>query len=318
MIRCASSSTNVTRSCVPFWRTSAASSPPACSRIKSAAARAAASAAARSGRNGMGDGGTGRLQPRPEVRVLTALPPPMRLLAALVFLAACSGDVAPAPDGPASEADQLLAAVDREAVAEAFALARRVGYTARLVVTETDADGATLGRERLTVRATSRRIAVESRQRAGTLAGDEADGVPRLRSPLETALSEDPPFLDPAARDQYRRAVVGDTVVAGRRLALVEAVLTDPETEQAVRRVRAAVDPDSGRPVVVEVDRLARSVVYDETSRVRVALAPGPDGTWLPHTVETDALVDVPLAPARRVRTAWTVMSVGGAPVARR
>ena len=240
----------------------------------------------------------------------------MRLLALLALLAACSTDVAPAPDRAPSEADRLLAAVDREAVAEAFARAQRVGYTARLVVTEESADGARLGRESLAVRATPRGLAVEGRQRAGTLAAAEPDdGAPRLRSPLETALSEDPPYLDPAVRDQYRRAVLGDTTVAGRRLTLVEAVLTDPGTEQAVRRVRAAVDPGSGRPAVVEVDRVARSAVYDETSRVRVTLAPGPGGAWLPHTVETDALVDVPLAPARRVRTAWTVTSVGGAPV---
>lgn len=244
----------------------------------------------------------------------------MRPLALLVFLSACSvdGDAGADPtESRATEADRLFAAVDRDAVAEAFARAQRLGYTARVVVEEEGTDGTRLGRESLVVRVTPRGAEVADRQREGVFA-DAAlpEAPPRLRSPLETALSEDPPYLDPAVRDQYRRAVVGDTVVAGRRLAVVEAVLADTDAEQAVRRVRAAVDPETGQPVLVEVERAVDSVVYGETSRVRVALAPGPDGAWLPHTVETDALVDVPLAPPRRVRTTWTVREVGGAPVA--
>jgi hypothetical protein len=238
----------------------------------------------------------------------------MRLAPLLLALAACSAEAPPPPAASAAtaEADRLLADVDRQAVAAAFARAQRLGYTARLVVTEEDADGEALGREALTVRATPRSVTVAGREAAGTLAGSDAEEVPRLRDPLATALSDDPPYLDPSIRDQYRRAVVGDTVVAGRRLALVEAVLVDAQTEQSVRRVRAAVDPETGRAVVVEVERAMESAVFDETSRVRVALAPGPDGALLPRSVETDARVDVPLAPPRRVRTEWTVSATAG------
>lgn len=232
----------------------------------------------------------------------------MRLVPLLLALAACSAEAPPAPaSDAATEADRLLADVDRQAVAAAFDRAQRLGYTARLVVTEEDAGGRPVGREALTVRATPRAVDVASREATGTLADTEAEEAPRLRDPLATALSDDPPYLDPSIRDQYRRAVVGDTVVAGRRLALVEAALVDEETEQSVRRVRAAVDPETGRPFVVEVERAMTSAVYDETSRVRVALAPGPGGALLPRSVETDARVDVPLAPPRRLRTEWTV-----------
>lgn len=240
---------------------------------------------------------------------------PIVLLAALLSSAACTSErAAPLQQPDAAEADRLLDAVDQSAVTAAFEEAARLGYTADLAVVVLDGADAPIGTEALTLRLMPRGMEIADRQRDGVLAGDAPDETPRLRDPLQTALSEDPPFLSPSTRDQYRRTVVGDTVVAGRRLALVEAVLTDEAAEQSVRRVRAAVDSASGQPVVVDVHRRAASTVYDETSRVRVTLAPGADGRWLPRSVETDARVDVPLSPARRVRTTWTVRDVGGSP----
>lgn len=239
----------------------------------------------------------------------------MRRLPLLTFLlvAGCSpgGDAAPGATDTLTEADRLLARVDHRATAEAFERAARLGYTADLRVVESDDAGQDVGAETLSLRATPREVSVQDRSGTGTLAEAEPDGTPRLRDPLASALSEDPPFLDPASRDQYRRTVVGDTTVAGRRLRVVQAVLADADAEHAVRRVRAAVDPATGTPVVVEVDRGTESAVYDEVSRVRVELAPGPGGAWLPRHVATDARVDVPLAAPRRVRTEWRVREVG-------
>ena len=220
-------------------------------------------------------------------------------LVLLLGLAACTPD-APA-DGSPTDADRLLARVAPAALAPAFAALDARDVTADLVVALASDEGAP----------SERRYAL--RQRDGE-ATTEDGPAPRLQDPLAAALPEDPPYADPASRDQYRRAVVGDTVVGGRRLALVEAVLTDPDAEQGVRRVRAAVDPASGQPIVVTVHRALSSAVFDEQSRVSVELMPDGDG-WLPRRVETDTRTDVPLSPGRRVRTEWTVTSVDGRPL---
>ena len=233
----------------------------------------------------------------------------VRLALVLSLLAAgCAADVAPA--GSLSEADRLLANVTQDAVAGAFARLDSLGYAADLDVTQRDDAGGVVGRAAVAVRARGGAVAVERRTGTGTLA-EPAEAAPRLRDPMGGALPTEPAFVDPASRDQYRRTVVGDTTVAGRRLRLVEAVLVDGEGEQQVRRVRAAVEPESARPVVVEVERAADSVVYTETSRARVALAPGPGGAWLPRSVETETRTDVPLADPVRLRTAWTVRAGG-------
>lgn len=231
----------------------------------------------------------------------------MRLLPALLaLLAACD---APAPAGPPpetnAEAARLLASVDREAVAGAFEALHAGPYTAAVEVVSSG-DGA--GTESATVRVEGAANA-EVRMIDGDL--DPTDGAPRLRDPVASTLPEDPPYLDPATRDQYRLGVVGDTVVSGRRLRLAEAVFVGGPRRQPVRRVRAAVDPASGRPGMVEVERVTESTLFDETTRVRVDLA-AVDGVWVPHRVVTDTRTDVPLASPRRVSTRWTVVEAAG------
>lgn len=235
----------------------------------------------------------------------------MRLSVALALaLAACTDPSATAPAAGASpEALGLLEHVGPEAVAAAFDALDAVPYTASVGVTVTGPDGGTLGTEAATVRSRDGAVEVTDRSRAGGVAG--AEGAPRLHDPVGPTLPDDPPYLDPASRDQYRIAVAGDTVVAGQRLRLVEAVFVAGRRAQPVRRVRAAVDPASGQPVVVEVVRVTESTLYDETSRIHVDLARLGD-RWIPHRVTTDTRTDVPLAPARRVQTEWTVVEAGG------
>lgn len=233
----------------------------------------------------------------------------MRPLAlALVLLAGCA-DPAP-PVAPAdAEAARLLEAVDASAVADAFAALDGTTARADLVVTALDGDREA-GREALTVTQTPRGVAVSARTASGTLA-DAADAPPRLRDPIAHALSDDPPYLDPAAREAYRLTVLGDTTIGGVAFRLVEATLVDPASGLGIRRVWAAVT-DAGRVAAVEVEREARSTLYDEASRVRVDLAPHAGG-WVPRRVVTDTRTDVPLSPPSHVRTEWTVRVVGGA-----
>ena len=234
----------------------------------------------------------------------------MRRLALLpLLLAACTD--APTASGPAPdpEAVHLLEGVGREAMADAFDALATTPYTASVRVTVLDAAGDTLGTEAATLRGEGDRVRTTDRVVTGALEGDEAPL--RLRDPLTATIPEDPPYLDPAARDAYRLAVVGDTTLDGRRLRLVEATLTDDDLTHAVRRVRAAVDPASGQAVMVEVTRAADSVIYDETSTVRVDLSRSGD-IWLPRHIVTDSRTDVPFTEGRRVRTVWAVTEAGG------
>ena len=254
------------------------------------------------------------MQPRPGGRVLgAALPPAVRFLVCLLLVvsAGCADDerAATAPD---TEADRLLAAVVAGAVAPAFARAQR--YRADVEVSVYDAH-VVAGHETATVVQDGDSVRVLDRTARGVLAGDGADG-PRLRDPIGPALPQDPPYLDPSVREAYRTAVLGDTTIAGAAFRTVEAVLTDEARELGVRRVWAAVG-DGGQIGAIEVDRRSDSAIYDETSRVRVDLAPGPGG-WVPRRVVTETRTDVPLSDPARVRTVWTVREVDGQPVRRR
>ena len=248
------------------------------------------------------------------MRVLTAaLPPavPVRLVACLALLVVSAGCTADAPDAavPDTEGNRLLAAVVASAVAPAFERARR--SRADVTVSVYDAH-VVAGRETATVIQDGDSVRVTDRTASGMLAGDLAS-TPRLTDPIAPALPQDPPYLDPSVRDAYRVTVLGDTVIAGARFRRVQAVLTDETRELGVRRVWAAVD-SNGRIGAIEVDRRSDSAIYDETSRVRVDLAPGPGG-WVPRRVTTDTRTDVPLSDPAHVRTVWTVREVDGQPI---
>ena len=243
------------------------------------------------------------MQPDAGRRVLTApalLPVRPLVLAAVgcALFAGCA-DPDPAPPPASAEALRLLESVDASAVADAFADLDALGYRADLTVTTLGPDRQPVGRETATV------------VHDGTPSAEppDAEGTPRLVDPIASALSEDPPYVDPVAREAYRLAVVGDTTLGGVRFRLVEATLTDPDAEQGVRRVWAAV-ADGGRVGAIEVDRRAESAIYTEASRVRVDLAPHAGG-WIPRRVVADTRTDVPLSDPAHVRTEWTIRPTG-------
>ncbi len=232
------------------------------------------------------------------------------LLFAAVALAGCSDD-APAPPPADDRASRLLSAVTADAVAEAFE--RASTYRAEFTVSVYDAH-VVAGQETATVVQTADSAWVAERTASGTLANVEP-GQPRLRDPIEPSLPQDPPYLDPSVREAYRISVLGDTTIAGTAFTTVEAVLRDGDRQLGVRRVWAAVGAD-GQVGAVQVERYTDSAIYDETSRARVDLAPGPGG-WVPRRVGTDTETDVPLSAPAHVRTVWTVREVGGQRVRR-
>ena len=233
------------------------------------------------------------MQPDAGARVLSGPPPPpvrpLALALCAAVLAGCA-DTDPAPPPSSPEALRLLEAVDASAVADAFAALDALAYRADLVVTTLDADRQPVDRETTTL--------------VHDGSGDASE-TPALHDVVASALSDDPPYVDPVARAAYRLAVVGDTTIGDVAFRLVEAVLTDPEAELSVARVWAAV-ADGGRVGAIEVERRAASAIYTEASRVRVDLAPHAGG-WIPRHVVTDTRTDVPLSDPTHVRTEWTV-----------
>lgn len=213
---------------------------------------------------------------------------------ALAAVAGCA-DPDPAPPPADPEALRLLEAVDASAVAEAFDALQARAYEADLTVTTLGDAGEASSPETFTVD-----------HAGGTVPEDAGDDAgPRLRDPIASALPEDPPYVDPVAREAYRLGVVGDTTIGGADFRLVEARLTNPAAESTIELVRAAVT-DDGRVGAIDVRRRADAAIYTEASRVRVDLAPV-GGTWLPRRIRTDTQTDVPLAEPSHVRTEWTI-----------
>lgn len=228
----------------------------------------------------------------------------MRCLALVLVLTLGACDEPAAPPLADDSAYAMLAPVDRRAVADAFARLAATDYEADLAVTLFGADGTILGRETAVLTKRGDEIQVAERSGDGILS-DASDDPIRLRDPLDQALSDDPPYLDPAVREAYRAQALGDTVLSGTPFQRVEARLVDTERELGVARVWAAVDGE-GNVGAVEVQRVSDSAIFDEASTVRVELGQSAVG-WVPRRVVTDTQTDVPLSAPRHVRIEWTI-----------
>lgn len=203
----------------------------------------------------------------------------------LIALGACAPrDAAPPPRDEA--ADALLAHVTGDAFDEAFAALDALPHRVRRQ---------------------------SARNGGGHSSEDRSDstGV-AAANPLGAFLSDEPPYLDAAARDQYAVAVVGDTLVAGRRAPLVEARYREASGRaQPIQYVRAAVA--DGRLLHVHVRRSSESLLYDEQSWLTASLQAAPGGALVPAAAQAITETDVPLSPPRAHTVAWEV-SLGAAP----
>ncbi|MEM6325564.1 MAG: hypothetical protein AAF791_00465 [Bacteroidota bacterium] len=148
------------------------------------------------------------------------------------------------------------------------------------------------------------RAAAADYVRLGTEAGtSEALDAPPV-NPLPAFLSDEPPYLDTAAREQYATRVLGDTTVAGRPAQLVEALFVpDGRRTQPIRLVRAAVT-ESGDLLWVHVDRAMDTILFDEASRLRAGLTEA-DGALVPGHAEIETTTDVTASEPRPLTLAW-------------
>ncbi|HLT47673.1 MAG TPA: hypothetical protein VK002_10640 [Rubricoccaceae bacterium] len=227
-------------------------------------------------------------------------------VALALLLAACADAPSPtqAPAPAADSAFALLAGLDADAVAAAYRRLDGLAHTAEVRLTVSDDAGTRTATRTLARRPTGDGI----EERLVVTEGDTTllrDWTERLRpaNPLPALLPEEPAFLVPRSREDYRYAVGPDTVVGGSRLRVVEAALRPGgASEQAVRRARYFLRPGTGDVLGVEVVRASASAIFDEAGWARVLLQPGPDGAPVPALAVVETTVDVPGAPPRRVR----------------
>jgi len=230
---------------------------------------------------------------------------------AVCALAACGSpseaprDVPPAPSGPVADTPEALAErLGPGALAGAFARLDATAYEATVVVEELDPSSIPLGQFSRDLRHTPGGPVRVLRTRAsGTLADTSGIDPARLalRDPLPSVLPDTPAYLAPATRDQY-------AVRLGSRRGAVRTVEVahTADTDQAVGRVRAAVDTATGDVLRVVVERASRSAIYDESTRAEVRLRAAPGGP-LPSSVETVSNVSTPLSGIRTYRVTWRV-----------
>ena len=131
--------------------------------------------------------------------------------------------------------------------------------------------------------------------------GAAMEGAPP--NPLPSFLSDEPPYLDAAAREQYATRTLGDTTLAGRPARLVEArFVPDGRRTQPIRLVRAAVADTT--LLWIEVVRESESTLFDESSRLLAGLAEA-GGEPVPGHAAIQTTTDVPASPPRDLTMSW-------------
>jgi hypothetical protein len=142
---------------------------------------------------------------------------------------------------------------------------------------------------------------------ASTGAGTPATDLTRQ------VLPDEPAFLSRRNRHAFTYRLLPDTTLAGGP-ARVVAVRARPSTDgdrQTVRSARLYIDAATGQLLGVHLHRVRRSLLFDEDTRQRVHIRPAsgrtppPDSAaaWVPAETHFETQLDVPLRPARHVRS---------------
>jgi hypothetical protein len=269
----------------------------------------------------------------------------------VLLAAGCASDQPQDARAPASDTRQaaltVLDSLRQDVFRGAFGNLKSYTFTRRLRTVQLGVDGGAPSARRSRVirygyRGGERTVRVERADSSGAFdlgwLGNFADRGD-LRADVENMgrqiIDEEPPYLARRSRESFRYRLVGDTLLGGRSARIV-AIEPRPSAagEQAVKRARLYVDRATDQLVGVRLKRQSRSLLLDETSRLRVFLQPTyidgplhktkstPNGrlhmnraqqrvntAWVPASTRFTTRLDVPVLDERAFRTSSSFTS---------
>jgi hypothetical protein len=207
---------------------------------------------------------------------------------------------------------ELLTELERALFDEAWKDLRRFSYTRKQSISARDQDGLVAGKASQTIdfsgNPEERNVRISAADSSGSFerslwalfydpeisaAAQEVaqEGWPAL------VLPEDPLFLSKQGRSFFRYAVVGDTVIAGTTVTMLEIAVRPDAAREGIQWARLFLADSS--VVGVEARVAQRSLLYHEISTYRLMLSPAATGQWHPYEVMLKSSVGLPFARTR-------------------
>ena len=243
----------------------------------------------------------------------------LMLLLPLSLGCSSAGEESASPTTETQEANQrdevlaTLAALDQDAMRQAFADLADFTYTTRTRTEQRDEQGQVLAASATTARHIGAdSVSVQNSNTTGRFAfgwlerfsGDPTSVIDLKPFPTHI-LPEDPPYLSPRNRAAYAYAFLPDTMLAGQSVRVIEVQAhPDSDQEQIIQRGRFYIHPDNETLLALELQRLEQGLLFREESRFSITLHPAPDGTgWLPASTQADVHLYAPFRPPEQFST---------------
>ena len=220
-----------------------------------------------------------------------------RILAPVLFLAACSGSLEP-PDAAVQQQAmaivEVIETLDIQLFEETFAAGLARPHIRHQTIQHRDQRGMHLQQQTMQVGEDGLQTLLHSR---GEVNEDHAEDLAQLPRRI---MPEEPAFLGVRFRDEFRFRLLSDTLYWGRPVQVVN-VTARPGSNQELKEVRYTVDRATGLLVNYQLTRRNSQVLYGENSRYQLSLRPGPANAWLPHQVSIELLMRLPAARTRMI-----------------
>lgn len=207
----------------------------------------------------------------------------------------------------------ILAALDQDAMRQAFAHLADFTYTTRTRTEQRDEQGQILATAATTARHIGAdSVSVQNSNTTGRFAfgwlerfSENPTSVIDLKPFPAHILPEDPPYLSPRNREAYAYTFLPDTMLADQSVRVIEVqARPDSDQEQTIQRGRFYIHPDNKTLLALELQRLEQGLLFREESRFSITLHPSPDGTgWLPASTQADVHLNAPLRPPEQFST---------------
>ena len=244
------------------------------------------------------------------------------LLLLLLSLIGCSSAEEESATSPATEPQETnqrdevlatLAALDQDAIRQAFARLSDFSYTTRTRTEQRDGQGQVLATSATTARHIGAdSVSVLNTNTTGRFAfgwlerfTEDPTRTTDLAPFPDNILPEDPPYLSPRNREAYTYMFLPDTVLAGQPVRVIEVqARPDSDQEASIQRGRFYLLPDDETLLALELERLENGLLFREEGRYAITLRPAPAGRgWLPASTEADVHLDAPFRPPEQFST---------------